>query len=113
MEERDVRERRAEDRADRDWERPDGEPDRDRNEQKGDGDDAGTEADTPCLDTRWRLQSAGRRCHQFCFAILATVRANSTIRGPQREATSSFASTTRWCSTAEIELQPGREATVE
>ena len=90
-------ERRAEDRADPDVDRPDREPDRERGDQEGDGDEAGAEADAPCLDAGCRLHPSGRRGHQPCFAIRATVRANSTIRGPQREATSSFASTTRWC----------------
>ena len=91
VQEREGRERRAEDRADADVDRPDREPDRDRHDEEGDGDEAGTEADTPRLDARCRLRSAGRRGHQPCLAIRATDRANCTIRGPQREATSSSA----------------------
>ena len=113
VQEREVRERRAEDRADADVDRPDREPDRERRDEERDGDEAGAEADAPRLDAGCRLRSCrpSSAISSAC-AIRATDRANCTIRGPQREATSSSARTTRWCCTAVIVLQPGRAATV-
>jgi len=51
VEERDLREGRAEDRADADVHRSDGEADGDRRDEERDGDEAGAEADAPRLDT--------------------------------------------------------------
>ena len=100
MEERDVRECRADDLAEADVHRPDREADGYRHDEERDGEETGAEADTPRLHTgcryRCSLHAPGGG-HQLRFAMRATVRANCTIRGPQREATSSSASTTRWC----------------
>ena len=98
VEERDVRERRAEDRADADVHRPDREADRERNDEerrrrrgrRGGRRPAPRRGVPPRLCLPPRPSASASRCR-------ATVRANCTIRGPQREATSSFAATTRWC----------------
>ena len=90
-----MRERPAEDRLEPDVHRPDRKADDERDEEEAFCDEAGAETDAAGLDPRRSLHPLHRYGHYFCRAIFATAAANWTIRGPQRDAMSSFTPTTR------------------
>src|SRR5581483_11140959 len=102
-----VRERGDDDRAGRDADRADAEPDEERRDEEHD------RAESPGgRDAARPYAHLDRLCDHERFATLATTRAKSTMRGPQRDATLSSTVTTLPLRTAATFCQPGRSPTV-